>query len=199
MPLEWRSHFVETFFGYEGSQANNRSATHESAPSVGIENEADHSGIEAQAIIIPSDGLAWMEDVWMTVLRPMMRKVSIIPIQPQWFDLLEIMHAAYPQSTELEGRSSLVESSGHTESEEASEEAPHDAAPPLKLVEKRLEDSARGTLSALAVLLEAGADSMPRSLLDRVRQSCLLSDERLDHDVDSLCRIEAVLRRNRDS
>jgi hypothetical protein len=72
----------------------------------------------------------------------------------------------------------------------------------LGLTEKRLEDSAHGPLGVLALLLEAGADSMPEALLDRLRNSCLLSDERLlsdeclRSDAKSLPRIKALLDHN---
>ena len=81
--------------------------------------------------------------------------------------------------------------------DEAAARTPHFAAP-LELVEKRLRDSARGLLGVLALLPEAGVASMLITLCDRVGHSCLLSDERLIPDVDSLSRIKAVLNRSQE-
>ena len=159
----------------------------------------------------------------MTILQPMVREVSVTPLKPDWPALSGAMHVAHLESTRPEDRSSRVgssihtvpggacpvsaqpeersspaESSAHMVSDGASTGRPHDAAPPLRLAEERLERSAHATLRVLMLLLEAGADTMPRTLLDRLEDSCLLSDEHLHHDVDSLCRIEAVLRRSRD-
>ena len=204
VPLERRSHFVKIFFGCGSSQANNQSTTRESAPSVGVEDETDHSDIETQASIPQSDGLAWMEDVWMTVLRPMVRMITTTHHK-------SVMRTAYPVSAAPEGRIPLAESRTTTVSEEAPKGVPQGmvfvprqrdrwggapAVPPLKPIEERLEDSAHGILRVLALLLEAGANVMPRTLLNRLEDSCLLSDARLHHDVKSLCRIEAVLRHN---
>lgn len=54
-------------------------------------------------------------------------------------------------------------------------------------IEKHLEDSGHAALGGLAAFLEAGAHSIPTALLERLRTSLLLSDERLRHDVKSLC------------
>ena len=108
-PSEWRSHFVETCFGYKGLQVNDQSTKrHASAPSVGVEDEKGHPDIRTQASAAQSDGLGWMEDVWMTVSRP-----CITPIELQWIDSSGIMHAAYPQSTEPDDKTSPPESSAH--------------------------------------------------------------------------------------
>ena len=196
-PSEWRSHFIEIFFGYENSQANNQSTTHETAQSTGVENEKGQPHIQAQASAAQSDGLGWMEDVWMTVSRP-----CITPTEPQWIDFSGIMHAAYPQSTEPDDKTSPPESGAHAAPDLVSDAVPHKAlaeAPQGALpesIEKRLEDPGRGLLEVLANFLEAGTTSMPRTLCDRLRNSCLLKDERMSHDADSLRRIDAVLNRN---
>ena len=202
-PREWRSHFVEIFFGYESSQANTQSTMQESvpAPSVRGGEEGGYLDIEAQKSTTRSDGLGWMEDLWMTVLRPLVRTVCITPIEPRWFDLSGMMHAVYPQSAEPERRSPLPEPSAHAAPvevfnampDEARADAPQNDQP--KSAEESLEDSARGLLRVLTLLLEAGATSMPITLLDRLEHSSLLSDERLSHDTDSLRRIKAVLNR----
>ena len=197
-PSEWRSHFAETFFGHEKSQENNQSSAHESAQSTGVEDEKGHPDIRTQASAAQSDGLGWMEDVWMTVSRP-----CIAPIELQWFDRSGVMHAAYPEPTRLDNETddetSSPGSSAHAESVAVSDavntEAPQAALP--KLVEKRLEDSARELLEVLATLLEAGT-TMPGTLCDRLRNSCLLKDEHLSHEADSLSRIKTVLNRNQE-
>ena len=196
---EWRSHFIEAFFGYENSQANNHSTTHESAQSTGVDDEKGHPDIRTQASAAQADGLGWMEDVWMTISRP-----SITPVEPRWFDHSGILHAAYQQSTEPDHNTSPPESSAHVAPdgvsdavpETASAEAPQAALP--KSVEKCLEDPAQGLLEVLSILLEAGNTPLPRTLCDRLRNSCLLNDERWSHDAESLRRIEAVLNRNQE-
>lgn len=111
------------------------------------------------------------------------------------------MHAVYPQPAEPESQSTSPESSVSALVEillyEAPVEAPQGSAP-LKLVGERLRDSTGGLLGVLALLLEAGAASMPITLCDRLEHSCLLSDERLGHDADSLHRIMAVLKPNQE-
>ena len=194
---EWRSHFVETFFGYKSSQVTNQSTSHESAHSTDVGDEKGDPDIRTQASTAQSDGLGWMEDVWMTFSRP-----CITPVELQWIDVSGIMHAAYPQYTEPNWEISLLESMVHATpggvSNAVPDNAPGDApqAALPKSVEERLEDSARGLLEILATFLEAGTTSIPRTLCDRIRNSCLLKDERLSHDADSLRRIEAVLKRN---
>ena len=122
----------------------------------------------------------------MTFSRP-----CITPIKPRWIDSSGIMHAAYPQSTEPDDKTSPPESGAHAAPVWASGALP-------KSVGKRLEDSVGELLEVLITLLEAGATSMPRTLCDRLRNSCLLKDERLSHDTDSLRRIEAALNRNQE-
>ena len=196
-PSEWKSRFVETFFGYKSSQM------HEPAPSTDGEDEKGRPDIGTQASAAQSDGLGWMEDVWTTVLRPMVRNICINPIESLWADLSTVMHAVYPQPAEPDSQgtspessvSALVEMLPYEASVESPAEAPQGSAP-LKSVEERLQDSAGGLLGVLALLLEAGAASMPITLCDRLEHSCLLSDKRLGHDADSLHRIMAVLKPN---
>ena len=189
-PSKWRSHFVETFFGYENSQANNQPSTHESAQSTGVGDEKGDPDIRTQASSAQSDGLGWMEDVWMAFSRP-----CITPIEPQWIDRSGIMHAGYTQSAEPDHKTS-PEFLFDAVPDKAPAEAPQAAF--SKPVEKRLEDSARELLEVLATLLEAGTTSIPRTLCDRLRHSCLLKDERLSHYADSFHRIEGVLNRNQE-
>ena len=82
-------------------------------------------------------------------------------------------------------------------SDEAAAGTPHFTAP-LESVEERLRDSARRLLGVLALLLEAGITSRLTTLRDRVGHSCLLSDERLIPDIDSLSRIKTVLNRSQE-
>ena len=199
-PSEWRSHFVETFFGYKSTQADNQSSMHKPAQSMGVEDEKGHPDIRTQASTAQSDGLGWMEDVWMTVSRP-----CITPIKLHWLKRLGVMHAAYPEPTrpddETDDGTSPPESSAHAAPDGGSDAVPDGEASQAALpksVEKRLEDSARELLEVLATLLEAGTTSMPKTLRVRLRSSCLLKDERLSHDADSLHRIEAVLNRNQE-
>ena len=197
-PSEWRSHFVETFFGYKSSQVCEpaRSTDEEDG-----EDEKGHPDIGTQASATQSDGLGWMEDVWTTVLRPMVRNVCINPIEPLWADLSAVMHAVYPQSAEPESQSTSPESSISASVEtlpyEAASEVSQGSAP-LKSVRERLQDSTGGLLGVLALFLEAGAASMPITLCDRLEHSCLLSDERLSRDADSLNRIMVVLKANQE-
>jgi hypothetical protein len=124
--LEGQMCFVEAFFGYSSSQGNDQGMTGQSAAPAAV-----------------ADGLGWMEDVWMTVLRG---RVRIGP----------------------------------------------------KTLEEHLEDTARDILRVLTRLIEVGVGSMPVALLDRIRSSVLLADELLDHHVDSLRRIGALLNHNQE-
>ena len=136
----------------------------------------------------------------MTFSRP-----CITPIELQWFDQLGVMHAAYPQPTqqddETDDETSSSQCSARTTpvavSDAVPNREPQQAALP-KLVEMSPEDSARELLEVLATLLEAGNTSMPTRLYERLRNSCLLKDERLNHDADILRRIKAVLNRDQE-
>jgi len=128
-----------------------------------------------------ADGLGWMEDVWTTVLKPPVRKVriNISDAGGYWPELLRVLHSTYP------------EPAGPTK-------PPLSVEPSVKAIEERPEDSAHVLLRVLAQFLEAGADLMPAALLDRFRNSPLLSDEHLSRDTESLNRIDAILNSNRE-
>lgn len=193
-PLEWKLHFIETFFRYENPQVNNQATMHDSASCARIDDkEKVHPHVETQAGITRTDGLGWLKDVWVTVLRPMVPNVCIPHIEPQWFDQLGIIHAVYPQSTETDHETSPPESSAHAAPIGVSDVVAQAEGSLPKSVEEHLEDSAQRLLEVLATLLETGATSMPRTLCDRLRDSYLLKDERSSHDADSLRRIKTVL------
>ena len=185
LSMEGRSHFAQTFLGYGSLPGNNQATT---AANVG-DDDPDPLDI-GTGRTTQVDGLGWMEDVWMTFLR---RHVVLIDrVDHPWPELSRFAQATYPESTNAAQPATVPPSLGQSE---GSEGVVTDAA---EIEPKMLGDIARKTLNVLAQLLEAGADSIPDTLLDRVKNSSLLSDERLRHDTDSLSRIQAVLNRHQE-
>jgi hypothetical protein len=190
--LEWQTYFVEAFFGYGDSQGDNQGMTDQSAAPAEVEDEriSDPLGVGAAVSTGQADGLGWMEDVWMTLLRGLV--VRIDRAKAYWPELSGVVHATYPESAQPTESTSLVPLSPQgTSSETRVVLGP-------KTLEEHLEDSARDILRVLTRLLEVGVGSMPVALLDRIRNSVLLSEERLDHDVDSLSRIRVLLSCNQE-
>jgi hypothetical protein len=196
MPLESRAHFVEIFFGYGGSQAECQAMTDQRAAGAGVGDGEKTLGMGTTSCTTQADGLGWMEDVWTTVLRPLVREVHIIRVKGNWPELSRVMPEAYPVPDAPNEPNSSIEPSNSAVWDEADEEMPHEeAALTIQGNEEHLEASGRGLLGVLASLVEAGADMMPAELLVRLGNSPLLSDERLLHDAESLSRIRAVLNR----
>jgi hypothetical protein len=194
MPLDRRAHFVESFFGYGGSQGTIHPAVDQNTTSVEVEGE---KGLDPFDTGIPAstaraDGLGWMEDVWITVLRPVVREVHVALLQSYWSELVRVMPEDYPELAELDSSPHRSNNIGWDEASDGMLDE-DGIAQRSKPSEEHLEATGRGLLGVLALLLEAGADSMPATLLDRVRGSPLLSDERLSDDNGSLSRIKAVL------
>jgi len=194
---EWRTNFVKAFFGQEIMA--DRSTT----SGVGDEEiTLDPLDPLDTGSTTQTGGLGWMEDVWTTVLQPLVREVHVGRLESSWSGLSGVMHAAYPESARLKEFASLLEPNPNVMWDEPSEGMPHDgdgADPLLQSVEERLEVSARSLLGVLAPLLEAVADLIPTALLNRhLRNSPLLLDERLHHDTESLYRIKAVLNPTRE-
>ena len=181
-------HFAESFFGCGRSQGNDHTvATHCTIPAREEDEKLlDPPDTAARVSATQADGLGWMEDVWMTVLQR-----HIDQFGAPWLDLSEFVQFTCPESTNITQPGQISPS--------ATQHEGHEAANPNSQAEvglKTMDDYARGFLGVLAQLLEAGADSMPDTFLDRVRKSPLISDVRLKHDVGSLCRIQRVLDRN---
>jgi hypothetical protein len=192
VPPEGRMRFVEAFFGYSCSQGNNQSMTDQCAASAALEDEevADPLDVGAAVTTGQADGFGWMEDVWMTVLQGLV--VYNDRTEAYWSELSGVLHAAYPDSAQpTESKSLLPLSPQETSSENQVVIDPRRFEVPLR-------DSARGILGVLTRFLGVGVTSMPVALLDRIRNSVLLSDERLGHDVDSLRRIKALLNHNQE-
>ena len=197
MPVEWRTRFVETFFGYGSLQREDQAVTDQSAVRAGVgdeEKSLSRPDVGASTNIPRADGLGWMEDVWNTFLRALVREVHIVRDQSYWTELSRVMPEAYPEHPAPNEPNSSFDSSDSLIWNEEGEETAHDGADlTLKKNEEHLEASGRGLLGVLALLVEAGDNSMPAELLDRLGNTPLLSDERLTHDTESLSRIRAVL------
>ena len=190
LSMEGRSHFAQTFFGYGSLRGNNQAVADHRVTAADVGDDIpDPLDTGMPGRITQADGLGWMEDVWMAFLRGYI--VHIDRIDNPWPELSRFAPATCPESNSI---TQLAERSLSTGQIEGPETDKAEMGP--KTMDEYLEDSARGTLKVLALLLEAGADSMPDTLLDRVKNSPLLSDERLRHDVDSLRRISVVLERN---
>jgi len=199
MPVEWRARFVETFFGYGSSPGEDQTTTDEPAVPVGVSDERkslERRSVGSTVGITRADGLGWMEDVWTTFLRPLVREVHLASINDCWAELSRAMPEAYPEPAAPNEPNASPDPGDRAMWDEEDEGIPQGgAAAALEWNEERLETSGRGLLGVLASLVEAGADLMPAELLDRLGSSPLLSDERLLHDSMSLSRIRAVLDR----
>ena len=195
MSLQEKGHFVETFFGYGSPGGNNHPREDRSTLSSRTRDE----NISAQVHLLTPmatlqpDGLGWMEGVWTTVLRGLV--VHPDHLKTYWPGLVGAMHATYPEPAEITELTSPTPISPRVAEETAAEGSPSEgrAPPGPEIIEKRLADSARCVLEVLAQLFEVGTGLMPAVLLDRVRNSPLLSDGRLDHDTSSLHRIKIIL------
>jgi hypothetical protein len=200
MPVEWRARFVETFFGDGSAQEDDKATTEEPSVRAGVGDEEKslyRRDVGPTASITQTDGLGWMEDVWTTVLRPLVREVHIARVNGYWPELSRVMPEAYPEPVSSNEPNASLDSSDSVGWGEEGEGMPQGgAAIILEWDEERLETSGRGLLGVLASLVEAGAEVMPAELLDRLGSSLLLSDERLIHDAVSLSRIRAVLNRH---
>ena len=171
MSLQWKGYFVETFFGYGSLGGNNQA-------------------VEARPT---ADGLGWMEDVWATVLRRLV--IHIDRAETYWPELSRMMHTAPPESareTEPTSPSPLNPRVTRDAASEATLMGNRVVLGP-QTIEEHLADSAKGALEVLAQLLESGTGLMPAVLLNCLRDSPLLSDERLQHDTRSLHRIRRIL------
>ena len=202
-PLEWRARFVETFFGYgssrgEGQGVTDLGSTHPRSGDEEKDLDGLSTGIPASAT--HADGLGWMEDVWREVLRPLVREVHIDHVGGYWSELSRVMPEAYPGSAAPNEPNSSHGPSTSVGWDVADEKDPYADEPPTTYQrnEEYLEASGRGLLGVLALLLPTGDHLMPAALLERLRNSPLLSDERLRHDTESLSRINAVLTHNQD-
>ena len=191
MSPEEQLHFAEIFFGCGRSQGSDHTVATQRTIPAGEEDEKvmDSPDMVAQASAPEADGLGWMEDVWKTVLQSHI--VHIDRVDAPWPEFSEFVQVSCPESTHT-AQAGSISSSG------VQHEGPEIAVPnnQAEIGPKTMNDLARGFLSVLAQLLEAGADSLPDTLLKRVRESPLISDGRLKHDVGSLCRIQRVLDRN---
>jgi len=199
MPVEWRARFVETFFGYGNSPGEDQTTADEPTVCAGVGDEKESLSRRSVGTIVGiprADGLGWMEDVWTTVLRPLVCEVPLGHVGGYWPELSRAMPEAYLQPTAPnEPNASPNPADGAVWDEEDEGMTHGGAAAALKWNEERLEASGHGLLGVLASLVEAGADLMPAELLDRLGSSPLLSDERLLHDSMSLSRIRAILDR----
>ena len=195
MSLQGKEYFVETFFGYGSPRKNNRAGEDRSTLSsrMGDESVSGPVHLLAPMATLQPDGLGWMEDIWMTVLRSFVVRPD--HIKTYWPGLLGVVHATYPEPVQITELTSPTPISPRVAQETAPEGTSSEGQAPLdpEIIEKRLEDSAGSVLEVLAQLLEAGTGLMPVVLLNRVRTSPLLSDRRLHHDTSSLARIRVIL------
>ena len=196
MSLQGKGHFVETFFGYGSPGGNSRAEEDRStllSSRAGDENVSSPVHLLTPMATLQPDGLGWMEDIWTTVLRGLV--VHPDHIKAYWPGLLGVMHATYPEPGRITELMSPIPSSPSEVPATAPERTPSAGRAPLgpEILEKRLAESARCVLEVLAQLLEAGTGLIPAVLLNRVRNSPLLSDRRLDHDTSSLDRIRVIL------
>ena len=197
MSLQGKGHFVETFFGYGSPGGNDHAEEDRSTLSskAGDESVAGPVHLLTPMATLQPDGLGWMEGVWTTVLR----SLAVHPdhVKTYWPGLVGAMHATYPEPAQITELTSPTPISPTVAQETAPEGIPSEGQAPLgpEMIEKRLADSARCVLEVLVQLLEARTGLMPVVLLNRVRNSPLLSDRRLDHDSSSLHRIRVILDR----
>ena len=134
-----------------------------------------------------------MEDVWTTVLRSFI--VHPHRIETYWTGLLGVMHATYPESSQLTEEASATSLSPELVQDIASEGTLSENSVVIgpETLEEHLADSARRVLEVLAELLESGTGLIPAELLGRVGNSPLLLDPHLHDDAGSLHRIGVIL------
>ena len=195
MSLQEKGYFVETFFGYGSPRGNNCAGEARSALSsrAGDENVSGPVHPLTPMATLQPDGLGWMEDIWTTVLRGLV--VHPDHGKTYWPGLLGAIQATYPEPARTTELTSPPPISPSVAQKMAPEGTPSESQAHLgpEIIEKRLADSARCVLEVLAQLLEAGTGLMPAVLVNRVRNSPLLSDRRLQLDTSSLHRIRTIL------
>jgi len=202
MSLEGKSHFVGAFFGYESPREDFQAAVDHRAMLTGVANEEDVVDQLDMGTVMGHtkvDGLGWMEDVWKTVLAPLVRDVRVDRLIGCWPELSGVMHAIYPDLADST-KSNPPINDGPSSAHSMESDGTHDggiAMSPME-IEERLEVSARGLLGLLAQLLAVGTNVMPAPLLHRLRSSCLLSEECVHHDLESLRHIQTMLGSNRE-
>ena len=174
MSPQVKGYFVETFFGYGSLQKDNQAREDRSTVSskVGEENTSDPVDVPTP---MAADGLGWMEDVWIRVLRNL-----VDGVKNKWLGLRGVMHATYPESAQQASPTPVP----------LSPERPQTLEDYLA---ESVGDSSQRVLEVLAQLLELGTGSIPAELLRRVGISPLLSDPRLQDDVVSLNQIKVIL------
>ena len=195
LPLEGKAHFVKTFFGDESSRGRTQSLMRKNRTFVEVEDTEKSLALGTPPRDAQADGLGWMEDILVTGL---VRKVNVGRIESYWYGLLRATPEGYRQAVELEELNSSLDLSRVRDEPFEGTSYGGEAALTVKLSEERLGASGHGLLEVLALLVEAGATSISAALLDRLRSSPLLSDERSCHDTESLFRIKAVLNLNQD-
>ena len=124
MSPQWKGCFVETFFGYGSLRGNNQA-------------------VQARPT---ADGLGWMEDVWATVLRPLV--IHIDRAETYWPELSRIMHTAPPESARETESTSPSPLDPRVTRDAASEGTLMENRVVLgpQTIEEHLADSAKGAL-----------------------------------------------------
>ena len=188
MPQEEKGYFVENFFGYGSSR--DRSTISSRAGDGDIPGQV---GMPTETSTLQANGLGWMEDVWATVLRPLIIHID----RPETYspELLQVLDVMYRESGQLREATPSTPLSPRVARNEASDGTvcENGAIIGPQTLEEHLGDSARRVLEVLAQLLESGTGLMPAELLARVGNSPLLSDKRLHNDTGSLRRIRVIL------
>ena len=188
LSMEGRSHFAQTFFGYGSLRGNNQALADQRVTAADVGDDiSDPLDIGMPGRTTQADGLGWMEDVWMTFLQGC--TVHIDRVDNPWPELSRFSQATYPEPTNTRQLAAFPPILMQNKGPEGAVTINN-----IKIGPKMMGEMARGTLKILAQLLEAGVDLMPDTLLDRVKNSPLLSDERLCHDTESLRRINVVLK-----
>ena len=106
--MERRKCFVEAFFGYEIIEKAKKAKKASGGPGDG-ENALDPLDMEILVTETQVGGLGWMEDVWTTVLRPLVCEVHVDRVKSNWPELSGVMHATYPESAMPEELTSFKE------------------------------------------------------------------------------------------
>ena len=192
MSLQEKAYFAENFFGYGSWQGNNQAEQDQSMMSLraGDEDIPDAVDMPTATVTLQADGLGWLEDVWVTVLQPPV--VHIDCPGTYWSELARVMHSTCPEPAQLTELTSPTPGVARNEAPEGTTSKGRPVLGPQTLKE-HLEDSAQRVLEVLAQLFESGTGMVPAELLDRVGNSPLLSDKRLQDDSKSLNCIRGIL------
>ena len=190
MPPQEKGYFVEAFFGNGSWRGKNQADQDQSMmPSrAGDEDIPGAVDVPTATAALQADGLGWMEDVWVTDLQPL-----VVPPGPSWPKPATLVRSGPPESAQLTEPTPPTPEMARMEAPEGTI-SNNEPVEGLQRPTEHLAESARSVIKVLAQLLDWRTGSLPAELLDRIENSPLLSEKRLQDDAGSLHHIKAILK-----